>query len=120
MGAKFETVDEYIASFPPDVQEKLESVRGAMRAALPGTEERISYGIPTFTLGGQYVAYFSGWKEHLSVYPIPKADAALERQLKTHMAGKGTLKFPLSKPLPLELIGRVAALLLEQRKMRTR
>jgi uncharacterized protein YdhG (YjbR/CyaY superfamily) len=117
--AKFETVDEYVASFPPDVREKLESVRAAIRTAVPGTEERISYGIPTFTLDGRYVVYFSGWKEHVSVYPIPDADPALERELKPHMAGKGTLKFPLDKPMPLELIARVAARLLEQRRART-
>jgi uncharacterized protein YdhG (YjbR/CyaY superfamily) len=116
--AKFETVDEYIGSFPTDVQEKLESVRAAIRAAVPGTEERISYDIPTFTLDGRYVVYFSGWKKHVSVYPIPDADPALEREIKPHMAGKGTLKFPLSEPMPLELITRVAARLLEQRKAR--
>lgn len=116
---KFETVDEYIASYPPDVREKLEAVRAAIRAAVPGTEERISYGIPTFALDGKYVVYFSGWKEHVSVYPIPAADAALERELKPHMAGKGTLKFPLAEPMPLELITRVAARLLEQRKTRS-
>ena len=114
--AKFETVDEYIESFPTDVREKLESVRTAIRAAVPGTEERISYGIPTFALDGRYVVYFSGWKEHVSVYPIPDADPDLERELKPHMAGKGTLKFPLGKPMPLELIARVAARLLEQRR----
>ena len=107
--AKFETVDEYIASFPTDVQEKLESVRAAIRAVVPGTEERISYDIPTFALNGKYVVYFSGWKEHVSVYPIPDADPALERELKPHMAGKGTLKFPLDKPMPLELIATVSA-----------
>ena len=117
--AKFETVDEYIASFPPDVQEKLESVRGAIRAAVPGTEERISYGIPTFALDGRYVVYFSGWKEHISVYPIPDADPAMERELKPHMAGKGTLKFALAKPMPLDLIARVAARLLEQRQAKS-
>jgi uncharacterized protein YdhG (YjbR/CyaY superfamily) len=116
--ARFETVDEYIASFPTDVQEKLESVRAAIRAVVPGTEERISYGIPTFALDDRYVVYFSGWKAHVSVYPIPDADPALERELKPHMAGKGTLKFPLSKPMPLDLIARVAARLLEQRKAR--
>jgi uncharacterized protein YdhG (YjbR/CyaY superfamily) len=116
--AKFETVDEYVASFPTDVREKLQSVRAAIRAAVPGTEERISYGIPTFTLDGKYVVYFSGWKEHVSVYPIPDADPGLERELKPHMAGKGTLKFPLTKPMPLDLIARVAARLLEQRKAR--
>jgi uncharacterized protein YdhG (YjbR/CyaY superfamily) len=114
--AKFDSVDAYIASFPPDVQQKLESVRAAIRAAVPGTEERISYGIPTFALDGKYVVYFSGWKEHISVYPIPDADPALERELKRHMAGKGTLKFPLAKPMPLDLIARVAKRLLEQRK----
>lgn len=113
--AAYQTVDEYIASFPPDVQQKLRSVREAIRAVAPGTEERISYGIPTFTLDGRYVVYFSGWKEHVSVYPIPDADPALARELKPHMAGKGTLKFALSRPLPLELIARVAARLFEQR-----
>lgn len=113
---KFETVDEYIASFPPDVQQQLQAVRAAIRAAVPGTQERISYDIPTFALDGKYVVYFSGWKEHISVYPIPDADAALERELKPHMAGKGTLKFKLTKPMPLDLIARVAARLLEQRK----
>lgn len=118
--ATFDTVDAYIASFPADVQEKLEAVRAAMRGALPGTEERISYGIPTFALDGQYVVYFSGWKAHISVYPIPDADGAFERDLKPHMAGKGTLKFSLAKPLPLELISRVAARRLEQRRERSR
>jgi len=118
--AKFATVEEYIASFPPDVQRTLESVRAAIRAAVPGTEERISYDIPTFALDGKYVVYFSGWKQHVSVYPIPDADPALERELKPHMAGKGTLKFPLTEPMPLDLIARVAARLLEQRKTRAR
>jgi uncharacterized protein YdhG (YjbR/CyaY superfamily) len=117
--AKFETVDEYIASFPPEVQAPLQAVRETIRAVAPGTEERISYGIPTFTLDGRYVVYFSGWKEHVSVYPIPDADPALARELKPHMAGKGTLKFPLAKPMPLDLIARAAARLLEQRRART-
>jgi uncharacterized protein YdhG (YjbR/CyaY superfamily) len=118
--ATFATVDQYIASFPPDVQRTLEDVRGAMRAVLPGTDERISYGIPTFTFDGRYVVYFSGWKRHVSVYPIPdtRGDPAFERELKPFMAGKGTLKFALDRPIPIELIGRVAQRLLEQRKAR--
>jgi uncharacterized protein YdhG (YjbR/CyaY superfamily) len=114
--AKFESVDQYIASFPRDVQPKLESVRAAIRAAVPGLEERISYDIPTFALDGRYVVYFSGWKEHISLYPLPDADPALEREIKPYLAGKGTLKFRLDKPLPLELMARVATRLLEQRK----
>ena len=116
--ATFATVDEYIASFPTEVQRTLEDVRAAIRAVLPGTEERISYGIPTFTLDGRYVVYFSGWKRHVSVYPIPdtSGDSAFGRELKPYMAGRGTLKFALDRPVPIELIQRVAQRLLEQRK----
>jgi uncharacterized protein YdhG (YjbR/CyaY superfamily) len=117
--AAFTTIDEYIASFPPEVQRTLEAVRAAIRAVVPGTEERISYGIPTFSLNGRYVVYFSGWKRHVSVYPIPDADPELARAIKPFMAGKGTLKFALDKPIPIELIQRVAARLLEQRLART-
>ena len=112
----FATVEDYIASFPPDVRRTLEEVRSAIRAAVPGTEERISYGIPTFTLDGRYVVYFSGWKRHVSVYPIPDADGELARQMAPYQSGKGTLKFPLNEPMPLELIGAVAARLLDQRR----
>ena len=113
-----ETVDDYIASFPLDVQRTLEEVRAAIREAAPGTEERISYGIPTFTLDGRYVVYFSGWKRHISVYPIPdvEADADLAHRIAPYQSGKGTLKFPLDEPMPLDLIGAVAARLLEQRR----
>jgi uncharacterized protein YdhG (YjbR/CyaY superfamily) len=117
--ATFATVDDYIASFPPEVQRILEAVRAAIRAVVPGTEERISYGIPTFALDGRYVVYFSGWKRHVSVYPIPDADPELARAIKPYMAGKGTLKFALDKPIPIDLIQRVAARLLEQRIART-
>ena len=113
------TVDEYVASFPPDVQRTLEEVRAAIRAAVPGTEERISYGIPTFALDGRYVVYFSGWKRHVSVYPIPDADPDLARRIAPYQSGKGTLKFPLDKPMPLDLITAVAARLLEQRRERS-
>jgi uncharacterized protein YdhG (YjbR/CyaY superfamily) len=114
------SVEEYIAGFPPDVQRTLEEVRGAIRAAVPGAEERISYGIPTFTIDGRYVVYFSGWKAHVAVYPIPDADPELAREIAPYRAGKGTLKFPLSEPMPLQLIGRVAARLREQHAARRR
>jgi uncharacterized protein YdhG (YjbR/CyaY superfamily) len=111
----FATVDEYIASFPPDVQEKLQRVRGAMRAEAPGTEEAITYGIPTLMLGGRYLMYFAGWKRHISVYPIPAVDAALDREIAPYKAGKGTLRFPLKEPIPYELIGRLVAVELRRR-----
>jgi uncharacterized protein YdhG (YjbR/CyaY superfamily) len=104
---KFSTVDEYVASFPPEPREILEKVRRTMRSAAPGTEETISYGIPTFTLDGRYVIYFAGWKRHISIYPIPRGDEALQRDLAPYVAAKGTLRFPLDKPIPYDLIERL-------------
>jgi uncharacterized protein YdhG (YjbR/CyaY superfamily) len=109
MAPKFTTVDEYIASFPPDVQRTLQAVRGAMRKASPDTEEAISYGIPTFKLDGRYLIYFAGWKHHVSIYPIPEGDDALQRELEPYKAAKGTLRFPLDRPMPLDLIERLTA-----------
>jgi uncharacterized protein YdhG (YjbR/CyaY superfamily) len=107
--ATFSTVDEYIASFPEEYRPILENVRRTMRSAAPGTEETISYGIPTFTLNGRYVIYFAGWKRHISIYPIPQGDDALQRDLAPYVAAKGTLRFPLDKPIPYDLIERLTA-----------
>jgi uncharacterized protein YdhG (YjbR/CyaY superfamily) len=115
MAPKVVSIDAYIASFPPDVQEKLHAVRAAIRRGAPGTEEAISYGIPTFKLAGRYVVYFAGWKSHISVYPVPEVDAAMEREIRPYRSSKGTLKFPLRDPIPDELIERVAARLLRRR-----
>ena len=116
MAPTFRTVDEYIASFPADVQERLQGVRRAMRAAAPETEEAVSYGIPTFTLDGRYLIYFAGWKRHISVYPIPAVNAQLDKEIERYKAGKGTLRFPLNEPIPYELIGRLAAAALGNRR----
>ena len=113
--ARFTTVDEYISSFPSDVQATLQAVRQTMRTAAPGTEETISYDIPTLTLGGRYVVYFAGWKHHISVYPVPAVEGQLGKDLEPYVAGKGTLKFPLDKPIPFDLIEQVVRLLIEQR-----
>jgi uncharacterized protein YdhG (YjbR/CyaY superfamily) len=115
MAPRFQTVDEYIASFARDVQSTLEAVRGAMRKAAPDTEETISYGIPTFTLDGRYLIYFAGWKRHVSIYPIPEGDDALQRELEPYKAAKGTLRFPLDEPMPLDLIERLTAAALAAR-----
>ena len=116
MAQKFTSVDDYIGSFPSDVQEKLQAVREAMRRGAPGTAEAISYGIPTFKLAGRYVIYFAGWKEHIAVYPIPNLDDDLAQQVAPYQSGKGTLKFSLDKPIPYDLIERLAALALAQRR----
>jgi uncharacterized protein YdhG (YjbR/CyaY superfamily) len=118
MAPHFETVDEYVASFPAEARPTLEAVRAAIRAAVPGTEETISYDMPTFKLNGRGVISFAGWKRHISIYVIPGGDPALDAELAPYKAEKSTLQFPLNKPMPLELIGRVAARLLEQARQR--
>jgi uncharacterized protein YdhG (YjbR/CyaY superfamily) len=111
MREKPTSVDAYIGSYPPEVQPILHEVRRTIRRAIPDAEEAISYGIPTFTLGGRYVVYFAGWKGHVSIYPVPGGDEAFEREIAPYRSGKGTLRFPLGRPIPYELIARLARLL---------
>ena len=106
----FNSVDEYITSFPEDVQKILGEVREAIKAAAPDAGEKISYNMPTFTLNGKYLVYFAGWKNHISIYPIPSGNAAFYEKVSKYVAGKGTLKFPIDKPIPLDLIREVVRL----------
>jgi len=114
--AGFETIDAYVASFPEDVQVTLRTVREAIRRAAQGTEETMSYGIPTFIWRGRHVVYFAGWKHHVSIYPVPRVDGLLERELARYRSGKGTLRFPLDEPVPEALIERAVVLLMDQRQ----
>jgi uncharacterized protein YdhG (YjbR/CyaY superfamily) len=115
VASKYETIDEYIASKPGEVQPTLEKVRQTLRKAVPGADEAISYEIPTLMLDGRYVVYFAAWKHHLSIYPIPETDEDFEKELAPYRAAKGTLKFPFGEPIPYELIERVGAHLLRRR-----
>jgi uncharacterized protein YdhG (YjbR/CyaY superfamily) len=82
---------------------------------VPGAGERISYGIPAVTLGGRDIVFYSGWTRHLALYPVPNGDAALDRDLDAHRAGKGTLQFRHDQPLPEDLLRRVVAALATDR-----
>jgi uncharacterized protein YdhG (YjbR/CyaY superfamily) len=107
---KFASVDDYIGSFPPDVQVVLGEVRRVILGAVPAAGETISYQMPAITLGGQPLLYFAGWKHHISLYPAPVGDEDLERQLGRYRSGRSTLKFSLAEPVPYDLIERVARL----------
>ena len=115
MAEKFKSVDDYIKSFPDDVQPVLEEVRKTIRTVLPDAEEVISYNIPTFTIDGRYLVYFAGWQKHVSIYPIPGGDESFEKELEPFRTGPGTLRFPLNKPMPLDLIERVVKHLQKKR-----
>ena len=105
----FKSVDEYIASQPAAVQGILGRVRNAIREALPGAEEVISYQIPAYKLRGGRVLFFAGWKQHYSLYPAgERLVAAFRDELASCEVSKGTIRFPLSQPVPVKLIGRIA------------
>jgi uncharacterized protein YdhG (YjbR/CyaY superfamily) len=107
--AEFKSVDEYIAAQPAASQVALGRVRCAIRAAAWGAEEGISYKIPAYTLHGTVVLYFAGWKQHYSIYPADdRLVAAFDGELEQFRASKGTLRFPLSVPVPVKLIERIA------------
>jgi uncharacterized protein YdhG (YjbR/CyaY superfamily) len=110
MKNKINSIDEYIDTFPEDVQTVLKQVRKTIKAAASEAGEKISYGIPTFTLNGKYLIYFAGWKHHISLYPIPVGDEALNQEIAPYISGKGTLKFPIGKPMPLKLITKIVKL----------
>jgi uncharacterized protein YdhG (YjbR/CyaY superfamily) len=102
------SVDAYIATFPAATQKVLKELRALIRKAAPGVSERISYGIPTFDVNGQYLIYLAGWKKHISIYPVTTAIThALKEEIKAYRKGKGTLQFPLGQPMPTALIRRI-------------
>lgn len=103
----YQNVDEYIANFPPDAQAKLTEIRVAIHEIVPDSQEKISYGIPTATLNGKYFIYFAGFKNHVSVYPVTAAVEKEVKEIAEYRKGKGTLQFPLDKPLPMALIRQV-------------
>ena len=116
----FKSVDEYIASQPAAVQGILGRVRNAIREALPGAEEVISYQIPAYKLRGGRVLFFAGWKQHYSLYPATKrVIAEFKDELASYQISKATIRFPLSQSVPVKLIGRIAKFRAKEVKERT-
>jgi uncharacterized protein YdhG (YjbR/CyaY superfamily) len=106
--ADFKSVDEYIASQPEAAQRVLRSVRSAIRKAVPGVEELISYKMPTYKLYGARLIFFAGWKQHYSLYPATeRLLAEFKVELAPYKVNKGTIRFPLSEPVPVNLIERI-------------
>lgn len=102
------TIDDYIAAFPREVQAILQQIRQVILETLPGLGETISYGMPTFTLNGKYLVYIAAHKKHIGLYPAPTGVEEFQEAVALYGGGKGTLKFPLDKPMPFDLIRRVA------------
>lgn len=107
METKAKKIDEYISGFPKEVQELLQLVRKTIRQAAPEAEETISYAIPTFTLNKTNLVHFAGFKNHIGFYPAPTSSEAFKEELLVYKTGKGSVQFPLNKPMPLELITKI-------------
>ncbi len=101
-----ETIDEYIAGFPNDVQAILQKIRLTIRKAAPDAKETIKYQIPTFTLKGNLV-HFAAFKNHIGFYPTPTGTEKFQKELFVYKGAKGSVRFPLDKPIPFDLISKI-------------
>ena len=102
----YNTIDEYIALFPDEIQSKLIKIRETIKAAAPEAGEKISYQMPTFTLKGNLV-HFAAFKNHIGFYPTPSGTEEFKKELSAYDGSKGTVRFPLDKPIPYDLIHKI-------------
>ena len=102
---QFETIDEYIRTFPKDVQTILKKMRQTVKRAAPEAEETISYQIPTFKLKGSSIVHFAAFRKHIGLYP--PAPKEFKKEVSSYEGPKGNLKFPIDRPIPLDLVKRI-------------
>jgi uncharacterized protein YdhG (YjbR/CyaY superfamily) len=115
------SIDEYIATFPDDVQVLLTRIRKTVRKAAPHAEETISYKMPTFSLEG-FLVSFAAYRKHIGLYPAPSGSERFNRELSAYRAAKSTVRFPLDKPIPYDLMGQIVKLRVKEnlKKAQTR
>ena len=106
MNTSINSIDEYIGTFPQEIQTLLEQVRATIRQAAPEAEEAIKYAMPTFVLNGNLV-HFAAFKNHIGFYPVPSGIEAFKKELSVYKGAKGSVQFPLDQPMPLELISKI-------------
>ncbi len=101
-------IDEYISTFPEDVQEILQKIRQTIQKAAPDAVEAISYRMPTFKLNGKNLVHFAAWKNHIGFYATPSGNEAFQKELSVYKGAKGSVQFPIDKPIPYDLIKKIA------------
>lgn len=114
MNTQITTADEYIASFPKEVQQLMEQVRATIKQAAPEAQESISYGMPAYKTNGKSLVYFAAFKNHIGFYATPTGHSEFAEELSKYKQGKGSVQFPLNKPIPLELISRIVKFRVEE------
>ena len=110
---KINTIDDYISGFPTEIQKILEQIRATVKKAAPDSVEAIKYSMPTFILKGNLI-HFAAYKNHIGLYPAPTGDETLTKELSVYKAEKSTLRFPINKPIPYDLIYRIVKLRISQ------
>ena len=101
------SIDEYIMAFPKDVQDLLRQVRAIIQEKAPGAIESMNYGMPAYKTNGRPLVYFAGYKNHIGFYATPTGHEQFAEELSKYKQGKGSVQFPIDKPIPFELIGRI-------------
>lgn len=109
MATKYNTIDEYIRTVPEGVRAILEKMRQTIRQAAPDALEAISYQMPTFKLNSRNLVHFAAWKDHIGFYPTPSGTAAFQKELAPYKKSKGSIQFPLDKPIPYNLVKKIVA-----------
>jgi uncharacterized protein YdhG (YjbR/CyaY superfamily) len=104
----YSSIDEYLVLFPEEIQKKLAAIRATIKAAAPDATEKISYQMPTFYLKGNLV-HFAAFKNHIGFYPTSSGTEAFKDELSNYDGSKGTVRFPLDKPIPMDLITKIVA-----------
>ncbi len=108
------SIDEYIAEFPPESQRVLEELRALIKVGAPDATETISYAIPTFDLNGHHLVHFAGYERHIGFYPTGSGVEAFKEELEPYKSGKGSVQFPFGQPLPTGLIRRIVEFRVEE------
>jgi uncharacterized protein YdhG (YjbR/CyaY superfamily) len=103
----FTSIDEYVAGFPEDTQKALNEICAAIKKLVPDAQGHISYKMPAFKVNGEYFIHFSAWKNHIGMYPIPAGNETFQKEIEPYRSAKSSLNFPLDKPMPIKLIGKV-------------
>lgn len=115
---QFNTMDEYIAAFPKNIQDILERLRRVIRESAPESDETINYGIPTFKLNGNLV-HFAAFKRHIGFYPTPSAVVAFKKELSPYKQAKGSVQFPIDQPIPFDLVKKIVRFKVKENSAQT-
>ena len=120
MKTEYKSVDEYIQTFPKDIQTLLEKVRRTITGKAPDAVESIAYGMPAYKTNGKPLVYFGGFKRHIGFYATPSGHAEFKNELSKYKQGRGSVQFPLDEPIPFDLIGQIVEFRVKENELKTK